>query len=149
MLPSFRPSIALRHEDDTFTPESVTLPPKETNGNIVSKYKFLLKSGFLTGCWKVFGLVTLNVAQCRPDEWGLKGAIITDVQALPLYEAEQHLASGLDMVLTASATVYPQAPLDSPGGQAHLRQAAKHILCMEANSMAMDVEWPPASLFTG
>ncbi len=76
------------------------------------------------------------------DEWGMKGAIITDAQALTLYEAEQHLASGLDLVLTAMATVYPQEVLDSPGGQTQMRLAARHILFMEANSRAMDIEKP-------
>lgn len=75
------------------------------------------------------------------DEWGMTGAIITDAQALTLYEAEQQLASGCDLVLTAMKTVYPQAVLDSPGGQTRMRLAAKHILFMEANSSAMDIEF--------
>lgn len=74
------------------------------------------------------------------DEWGMTGAIITDAQSLTPYEAEQQLAAGCDLVLTAMATVYPEETLKSPGGQTRMRDAAKHIPYMEANSKAMEIE---------
>ena len=73
------------------------------------------------------------------DEWGMTGAIITDAQSLTLYEAEQSLAAGCDMVDTAMQTEYPADVLASPGGQQTLRLAAKHVLFMEANSSAVEI----------
>ncbi|MBR2288981.1 MAG: glycoside hydrolase family 3 C-terminal domain-containing protein [Clostridia bacterium] len=83
-----------------------------------------------------------NYALCTVmlrDEWGMTGAIITDAQSLTLYEAEQSLAAGCDMVDTAMRTEYPAQVLASPGGQQALRQATKHILYMEANSAAVEI----------
>lgn len=74
------------------------------------------------------------------DEWGMTGEIITDSQSLTPYEAEQHLAAGCDLVLTAITTVYPEETLKSPGGQTRMRDAAKHTLFMEANSLALELE---------
>ena len=74
------------------------------------------------------------------NEWGMKGTVITDAQSLTPYEAEQALAAGMDMVCAASATVYTPEVLSQPAGQQALRLSTKHILFMEANSAAVDMD---------
>lgn len=72
------------------------------------------------------------------NEWGMKGAVITDAQSFNEREAEQALAAGCDMVCTTSKTSYSASTLQSRGGQYMLRQAAKNILYITANAFAAD-----------
>ena len=74
------------------------------------------------------------------NEWGMTGAIITDAQSLTLYEAEQALAAGCDMVDTMQQTEYLDSTLSSAGGQYTLRTAVKHVLYMEVNSAASSIQ---------
>ena len=82
------------------------------------------------------GDYALNTAVLR-NEWGYRGAIITDAQSLNPNEAEQAIAAGCDMVCSMAQTVYNADTLASAGGQNALRTAAKNQLYLAANSIAV------------
>ncbi len=72
------------------------------------------------------------------NEWGMKGAVITDAQSLTSIEAEQALAAGCDMVCSTSATTFLETTLNSAGGKYMLANAAKNVLYVAVNSVAID-----------
>lgn len=71
------------------------------------------------------------------NEWGMKGAVITDAQSFTEDEMEQALAAGCDMVDQVSAMTYNPDLFNTPGGKYMLHNAAKNILYVTVNSIAV------------
>lgn len=87
--------------------------------------------------WRIMPGSYNSITNILRNEWGMKGAVITDAQSLSEPEAEQALAAGCDMVDTAQLTSYAASTLSAPGGQYMLRQSAKNILYNAANSVGI------------
>lgn len=78
-----------------------------------------------------------SITNILRNEWGMRGAVITDAQSLSEAEAEQALAAGCDMVCTTQQTSFDSVTLSSPGGQYMLQQGAKNVLYNAANSVGI------------
>ena len=91
--------------------------------------------------WRCAPLDYSSMTALLRGEWGYHGTVITDAQSLAPGEAEQALAAGCDMVCRTSATQYLDSTLESAGGQYMLREAAKNILYVTVNSIAISSDF--------
>lgn len=98
------------------------------------------------------GSYAVNTAILR-DEWGFKGAIVTDIVIYGYLDADQMIRAGVDYLLDSGGTVYGVNVGD--GSQemtatevAAMRNATKHILYMVANSNAMQMPKGAKVLYT-
>ena len=89
------------------------------------------------------GSYAVNTAILR-NEWGFKGAVVTDIVIYGYLDADQMIRAGVDFLLDSNGTVYGVNVGD--GSQemtatqvTAMRNATKHILYMVANSNAMQM----------
>lgn len=75
------------------------------------------------------------------NEWGMKGAVITDAQSVTANEMEQALAAGCDMICSTSAATFTDLSLSSAGGRYMIHNAVKNNLYLTVNSIAVGTDF--------
>lgn len=98
------------------------------------------------------GSYAINTEILR-NEWGFRGAVVTDIVIYGYLDADQMIRAGVDYLLDAGGTVYGVNVGD--GSQemtatevSAMRNATKHILYMVANSNAMQMPKGAKVLYT-
>jgi beta-glucosidase len=108
-------------------------------GVIEGGAKGIMTSMNRVGATWATGNYALNTTVLR-NEWGFKGVIVTDYVSASPVEADQMLASGVDLILTTGwdKTKGALSDYNADWARAELRRAAHNTLYVQANSVAMN-----------
>ncbi|MDR2178115.1 MAG: glycoside hydrolase family 3 C-terminal domain-containing protein [Treponema sp.] len=112
-------------------------------------FEIAVKKGGATGVMSSFNRIGTTWAggsrslltEILRNEWGFRGAVITDFNLYPYMNQDQALRNGGDFMLTMyTPPVYDKTPVDteSPTAQLAIRNAAHNILYATVNSNAMN-----------
>ncbi|MDR3123592.1 MAG: glycoside hydrolase family 3 C-terminal domain-containing protein [Treponema sp.] len=112
-------------------------------------FEIAVKKGGATGVMSAFNRIGVTWAggsrslltEILRDEWGFRGAVITDFNLYPYMNQDEALRNGGDFMLTMyTPPVFDKTPADvaSPTAQQAIRNAAHNILYATVNSNAMN-----------
>jgi beta-glucosidase len=112
-------------------------------------FEIAVKKGGSTGVMSAFNRIGVTWAggsrslltEILRDEWGFRGAVITDFNLYPYMYSDEALRNGGDFMLTMyMPPIYDKTPADveSPTAKLAIRKAAHNILYATVNSNAMN-----------